>query len=88
MRYLAASLAALAALGGLALAPAPEAMPCRHRGWTHVVQHANGNADADSRLHVLRGEQPTCPVYRGTETPGDSWQDRQRDINRERYGGW
>lgn len=88
IRGLALVIAAVAAALIAGPAHQAEAMPCRHRGWTHVVQHANGNVDADSRLHYLRGEQPTCPVYRGTETSGDPWQDRLDDINRDRYGGW
>lgn len=87
MKYLVAAVFS-GLLGVVAPATEAEAMPCRHRGWTHVVQHANGNVDADSRLHVLRGEQPTCPVRRGIEQPSDPWQDRQDDINRDRYGGW
>ncbi|ORV49872.1 hypothetical protein AWC02_06205 [Mycolicibacter engbaekii] len=74
--------------GGLALSPAPqaEAVPCVHRGRQHVVQHANGNVDADSRWHVLRGEAATCDTGGGAASTEDTWERRQEDIDRERHG--
>lgn len=78
--------AVLLALVGAVTAPAPasaEAMPCLHRGRQHVVQHANGNVDADSRWHVLHGEPPTCEPGRSSDT--ESWEQRQDKIDRERH---
>lgn len=74
--------------GELALMPAPQAqaVSCLHRGRQHVVQHANGNVDADSRWHVLRGEQPTCDPGGGTASTEDTWERLQEDIDRERHG--
>lgn len=81
-------LALLITAGALVLAPAPvaEAVPCRYRGWTHVVQHANGNVDADSRFHVLHGEAPTCDTDGGSRDTDSSWEQRQATIDQDRHG--
>lgn len=76
----------LAMLLSLSPMPSSDAMPCRYRGWTHVVQHANGNLEADSRYHVMRGEPPTCPTNGSGRNTDSTWQDRQRAIDRERHG--
>lgn len=70
-----------------ALKGRPElSLPCRYRGRQHVVQHANGNLEADSRYHVMRGEPPTCPTNGSGRDTDSTWQDRQRAIDRERHG--
>lgn len=78
----------LLAAGALAIVPAPdaEAVPCRYRGWTHVVQHANGNVEADSRYHVLQGEPPACATDGSSRDTDSTWQDRQRTIDQDRHG--
>ncbi|CAJ1495148.1 hypothetical protein MU0083_001047 [[Mycobacterium] kokjensenii] len=77
----------LVAAAGLLVAPPPQAdaVPCMHRGRQHVVQHANGNVDADSRLHILRGERSTCDTAGGSRSTEDTWRRRQADIDRERH---
>lgn len=79
--------ALLFTVGGLVIVPAPraDAVPCLHRGRQHVVQHMNGNLDADSRWHVLRGEQPTCDTAGGSKSTEDTWERRQEAIDRERH---
>ncbi|WP_448424524.1 DUF7199 family protein [Mycobacterium novum] len=81
--WAAALAAGLVMILSLSWMPVADSVPCQHRGWQHIVQHANGNVDADSRYHVLRGERPTCEPGRSSDT--DSWEQRRESIDRERH---
>ena len=79
-------LAALAALGAMALADPGEvsAAPCEYRTGSHVAEH--GGLKADSAWHVAHGDLPTCGAENTSHRASESEESYDSDDDgKSRY---